>query len=301
MLEFRNISIYRQNRRVLDDFNLKVQDGTILGLLGSDNGARSMILSAASGSQAPDYGQILLDEVSIYGGKNKIYQKVGYMPQEYGFYDTLRVEEYFELFLSLYKVNGRYRQKRMDEVARLFDFESYMTAFIMELPVEILPFLCLAKTVLHDPEWIFLDEPFAGLSSVQRYDMMKILLILQEQGKSMVVNSQFFPENIDFFTHIAIIEDGKVVMKNTTEDIFELALRKNPVRMHVLAGMDEALGVLKDNALVDRVTVDDNDVIFRFNGGEREEAELLTDLVAAGAFIQNYMRDRVNIEETFRR
>ncbi len=69
----------------------------------------------------------------------------------------------------------------------------------------------------------------------------------------------------------------------------------------MLAGIEEALAVLKENALVDRVTVDEQDVIFRFNGGQREEAELLTDLVASGAFIQNYMRDRINIEEVFRR
>lgn len=71
--------------------------------------------------------------------------------------------------------------------------------------------------------------------------------------------------------------------------------------MHVLAGMEEALMVLKQNSLVDRVTVDGMDVIFRFNGEEKAEAELLNDLVLSGALIQNYMRDRVNIEQIFRR
>ena len=211
------------------------------------------------------------------------------------------MDEYFELFLSLYKVNGRYRQKRMEEVAELFGIRQYMSAFIAELPVEMQPFLCLAKTVLHDPKWLLLDEPFEGLNSASRNSMIQILLILQEQGKSMVVNSQMFPETRDFFTDVALVEDGRVVVEGETEEIFETALKKSPVRMHVLAGIEEALAVLKENALVDRVTVDEQDVIFRFNGGQREEAELLTDLVASGAFIQNYMRDRINIEEVFRR
>ena len=301
MLEFQNISIYRREKRILDDFNLKIPDGAIMGLLGSDSKAKSMILAAASGSQAPDYGQILLNGVSIYQGRSRSYQNFGYMPREYGFYDLLRVGEYFELFLSLYKVNGRYRQKRMEEVAELFGIRQYMSAFIMELPAEMLPFLCLAKTVLHDPEWLLLDEPFANLNSSSRNSMIKILLMLQEEGKSIVVNSQMFPETRDFFTDVALVEDGRVVVEGETEDIFETALKKSPVRMHVLAGLDEALEVLKMNTLVDRVTVDEKEVIFRFNGGEREEAELLTDLVASGAFIQKFMRDRVNIEEVFRR
>lgn len=301
MLEFQNISIYRREKRILDDFNLKIPDGAIMGLLGSDSKAKSMILAAASGSQAPDYGQILLNGVSIYQGRSRSYQNFGYMPREYGFYDLLRVDEYFELFLSLYKVNGRYRQKRMEEVAELFGIRQYMSAFIMELPAEMLPFLCLAKTVLHDPEWLLLDEPFANLNSSSRNSMIKILLMLQEEGKSIVVNSQMFPETRDFFTDVALVEDGRVVVEGETEDIFETALKKSPVRMHVLAGLDEALEVLKMNTLVDRVTVDEKEVIFHFNGGEREEAELLTDLVASGAFIQKFMRDRVNIEEVFRR
>lgn len=301
MLEFQNISIYRREKRILDDFNLKIPDGAIMGLLGSDSKAKSMILAAASGSQVPDYGQILLNGVSIYQGRSRSYQNFGYMPREYGFYDLLRVDEYFELFLSLYKVNGRYRQKRMEEVAELFGIRQYMSAFIMELPAEMLPFLCLAKTVLHDPEWLLLDEPFANLNSSSRNSMIKILLMLQEEGKSIVVNSQMFPETRDFFTDVALVEDGRVVVEGETEDIFETALKKSPVRMHVLAGLDEALEVLKMNTLVDRVTVDEKEVIFRFNGGEREEAELLTDLVASGAFIQKFMRDRVNIEEVFRR
>lgn len=292
MLEFQNISIYRREKRILDDFNLKIPDGAIMGLLGSDSKAKSMILAAASGSQAPDYGQILLNGVSIYQGRSRSYQNFGYMPREYGFYDLLRVDEYFELFLSLYKVNGRYRQKRMEEVAELFGIRQYMSAFIMELPAEMLPFLCLAKTVLHDPEWLLLDEPFANLNSSSRNSMIKILLMLQEEGKSIVVNSQMFPETRDFFTDVALVEDGRVVVEGETEDIFETALKKSPVRMHVLAGLDEALEVLKMNTLVDRVTVDEKEVIFRFNGGEREEAELLTDLVASGAFIQKFMRDR---------
>ncbi len=301
MLEFQSISIYRREKRILDDFNLKIPDGAIMGLLGSDSKAKSMILAAASGSQAPDYGQILLNGVSIYQGRSRSYQNFGYMPREYGFYDLLRVDEYFELFLSLYKVNGRYRQKRMEEVAELFGIRQYMSAFIMESAAEMLPFLCLAKTVLHDPEWLLLDEPFANLNSSSRNSMIKILLMLQEEGKSIVVNSQMFPETRDFFTDVALVEDGRVVVEGETEDIFETALKKSPVRMHVLAGLDEALEVLKMNTLVDRVTVDEKEVIFRFNGGEREEAELLTDLVASGAFIQKFMRDRVNIEEVFRR
>ena len=301
MLEFQNVSIYRENKKVLDNLNMQVEEGVILGLLGADNMAKTMLLEAASGGQQPDSGRILLENESIYQEKTEAYLCFGYMPKQYGFYDLLRVEEYFELFLSLYKINGRYRQKRMEEILELFHMEEYRNSFISEVPVEILPFLCLAKTILHDPKWLLLDEPFADLNVAYRSEMIRILLILQEQGKSIILNSQMFPELIDFITNVAILEEGKVVTEGKTDAIYVNALKKSPVRMHVLAGMEEALMVLKQNSLVDRVTVDGMDVIFRFNGEEKAEAELLNDLVLSGALIQNYMRDRVNIEQIFRR
>ena len=301
MLEFQNVSIYRENKKVLDNLNMQVEEGVILGLLGADNMAKTMLLEAASGGQQPDSGRILLENESIYQEKTEAYLCFGYMPKQYGFYDLLRVEEYFELFLSLYKINGRYRQKRMEEILELFHMEEYRNSFISEVPAEILPFLCLAKTILHDPKWLLLDEPFADLNVAYRSEMIRILLILQEQGKSIILNSQMFPELIDFITNVAILEEGKVVTEGKTDAIYVNALKKSPVRMHVLAGMEEALMVLKQNSRVDRVTVDGMDVIFRFNGEEKAEAELLNDLVLSGALIQNYMRDRVNIEQIFRR
>ena len=240
-----------------------------------------MILAAASGSQAPDYGQILLDGVSIYQERSRAYRRFGYMPRDYGFYDLLRVDEYFELFLSLYKVNGRYRQKRMEEVAELFGIRQYMSAFIAELPTR-------------DPALPLSGKDRAarsGLAAVRRTvrgsEFCQPQLYDQDAshaaGAGQIDRGEFTDVSGDpgpFLRTSPLVEDGRVVVEGETDDIFETALKKSPVRMHILAGMEEALAVLKENSLVDRVTVDEQDVIFRFNGGQQEEAELLTDLVA---------------------
>ena len=185
------------------------------------------------------------------------------------------------------------------EILELLSLEEYSGVCIRDIPPEKYPFLCLGKTILHDPRWLFLDDPFLGLNVSGRDQMLQILLQLHEQGRSIVIQSQMFPELLDFYTDIAVIEGGRVVSSGMIQDVYEIALRQSPVRMHVIAGMDEALAVLKNNSLVERVTVSDMDVIFRFNGGAKEEAELLSDLVAGGTLIQNYMRNRVNIEQIF--
>lgn len=301
MLDFQNISIYRKGKKVLDEFSLQAPDGVILALLGEDKEGKSMLLKAASGGEKPEEGQIFMDGISIYEEGRNAYCNFGYMSKEYGFYNLLKVEEYYDLFLSLYKVGGRYRSKRIEEVLTLLDMTEYEQTFIGELPVEKFPFLYLGKAILQEPEWLLMDEPFDNMSITSRRKMIGILLNLHEKGISMMINTPLYPELMGVITDIVVIEDGKNMTFGPVEEVYAEALCKSPVRMHVLAQMERALEVLKENYLVDRVTVDGDDVIFRFNGGEKEEAELLTDLVASGALIQNYMRDQADIEEIFRR
>ena len=109
-----------------------------------------------------------------------------------------------------------------------------------------------------------------------------------------------YPDLLGFITDIAVIEEGRTGMCGQIEEVYENLLKRSPVTMRVLSGMEEALAVLKKDKLVDRVTVKDHDVIFRFRGEEKEEADLLADLVGAGALIQSYTRDRIGINEMFR-
>ena len=150
-------------------------------------------------------------------------------------------------------------------------------------------------------EWLLMDEPFDNMSVTARRKMIGILLTLHEKGTSIILNTPMYPEMMGFITDVLVMESGKNLTFGPVEEVYAEALCKSPVRMHILAQMEKALEVLKENPLVDRVTVDGDDVIFRFNGGEKEEAELLTDLVASGALIHNYMRDQADIEEIFRR
>ncbi len=296
MLEFRNISLYKKKKKIVDNLNLPLSDGVIFGLLGSDQAAKTMILQTAVGSIKPGYGEVLLDGESVHSSQT-LYLKTGYMPKEYGFFEQLTVEEYFEVFLALYKVNGRYRGRRVDEVLNFLEMEEYRNSFIREIPGELKPFLCLGKTVLHEPSWLFLDDPFCDMAPAYRKRMLDYLWMLWEQGKSLVISTQMYPEIPSFLTDIAVIEGGQVVASGTVESCYEKALRESPIRMKILEGMDEAVRVLREDELVERVTVNGEDVILLFSGGDNEEARLLSRLVEAGVSVCRYMRDPIDLDQ----
>ncbi|MCI6859168.1 MAG: ABC transporter ATP-binding protein [Eubacterium sp.] len=301
MLEFQNISIYKKKNTIVDNLTLSVPDGAVLGLLGEDRKGKSAILEAAAGCRMVNKGQILLDGTPVFARETQSCRKIGYMPGAYGFYQLLKVEEYYELILSLYKIRGRDQRKRLDEVLAFVELEKYRDTFIGEMPAECYPFLYLGQVILPEPEWLLLDEPFGTMDSAARRDMARMLQLLFEGGTSIIINAPMYQEIMDFVTDIAVMEEGKLMVYGPVEEVYAKALLEAPVRMQVLSRMETALEVLKQNHLVDRVTVDGDEVIFRFNGGEREEARLLSELVTSGVLIRNYMRDQADMESMFRR
>ncbi|MDO4975895.1 MAG: ATP-binding cassette domain-containing protein [Eubacteriales bacterium] len=296
MLKFQNVSIYQKKRKIVDNLNLELSDGVIFGLVGSDEIAKTAILRAAAGCQAPEKGRIFLGEQSVYPVKDT-FLHTGYMTKNHVFYDQLSVEEYYELFLALYKVNGRYRKRRVKEVLNLLEMEQFSDTLLGEIPEEYKPFLALGKTILHEPSWLLLDHPFQELNMSLRKRMLDVLDMLWEQGISLVLSTEIFPEITPIMENIAVIENGQIVSSGTIESVYEKALRENPIRMRILDGMEAALQVFRQNDLVYRVTVDHERVMILFSGGDKEEAELLSDLIKAGTLIQNFQRETMNLDQ----
>lgn len=299
MLKFQNVTINDQNtikRKLIDHVSVSIEDGSIVGLVGNDTIAKSAFLYAASGSKAPDRGQIYLGDRSLYPNNDQ-YMDIGYLPANGQFYEQITVEEYYELFLALYKVNGRYRHRRIEEVLEILEVQEYRNRFLSEIPAEIKPFISLGKTVLHEPKWLLLDDPFENLPITQRKRMLDYLAFFWEQGMSLVISTEIFPEIIPFFTDILVFDGGQLVSKGTVEDVYAQSLRESQIHIRILSGMEEALRVLRENDLVERVTVDKNDVSILFSGADDDEAKLLTQLVKAGALVHSFVRDPMDFEQ----
>ncbi len=303
MLEYRNVTVETRKGKILNDVSLTLEDGTILGLFGMDERAKSALLQVTAGSAANHRGDIMLDgEILGMGyGYKKAADVIGYMPVSYGFQSFLTVEENFELTLGLHGVNGRYRGRRIDEVLSLMQVDEYKTVFIEDLPSEIYPFVYLGQIILTGPQWLMLDEPFGNLNIAGRNQMANILLKLHEMGMSMIINTQNSIDMTMLFTDVAILENAKLVMSGPIDEVLERATMESTIRMHVLDGLEQALAVLKENDLVERVIVDKDYVAFRFFGQEQDEARLLTTLIQSGVMLQNYTRDPIDLEWYFRR
>lgn len=300
MLEYRNVTIRNRKKVLLKKISLKLEDGTILGVFGMDDLSRSLFLQAAAGALKGFSGQILLDGELLEAGDEEMAFAMAYMPRKYGFHENLTIRETYEMILSLYRANGRYRVRRIEEVMELLGIDEYSDTFISEVPTELYPFIYLGKAILVEPKWLMLDEPFNNMSNSTRSRMIEMILKLQEQGISIIINTTMFTDLTLLFTDLLIFDNGRIMVSGKTEEVMEKAMFDNTIRMRVLRGMEDAIRTLKNNNLVERIIIDGEQVVFRFFGEEKDEANLLSDLIRDGALIQNYTRDPVDLAWFFR-
>ena len=297
MLEFQNLTIRRDNRTILSQLHMEVSPGTVLGLVGPDEDAKMTILRAAAGIAFPSEGDVLLDGDSVFDKKAGAWMRYGYLSRDHVLFHQLKLFEYYEMYLSLYKIRGRIARIRIEDLIEELDLEKYTDLYLEELPMERKSFVSLGQAILHEPQWLFLDQPFDGLDGAGREKMRSLLSRLHEEGVSIILNCSMLPEVAGMLTDVLVLEEGKVVISGPIEEVVERGMHERPVRMHVLSNMDGALDVLKTNDLVERVIVDGSHVLFRFSGDEVEEARLLSSIVKNGVLLQNYTRDRVNLDD----
>ena len=159
--------------------------------------------------------------------------------------------------------------------------------------------LCLARSLVHNPELLILDEPASGLDPRARFEMKGILKNLHDMGKTIIISSHILSELAEMCTTIGIIDKGSMVSKGTVEEIMQKLSTSNPLKIHVVNNIETAVRIIKENPQVANLSIDGQDITISFDGGEEEEAELLKMLVNNDVQVSSYMRQTGNLEEVF--
>jgi ABC-2 type transport system ATP-binding protein len=159
--------------------------------------------------------------------------------------------------------------------------------------------LCLARSLVHNPELLLLDEPASGLDPRARFEMKEILKNLRNSGKTIIISSHILPELAEMCTSIGIMEHGKMVIKGTVEEIMSHLNSTNPLIIRFTSKREEGISVLKENPRVKNIMTRGDEVIAGFEGEAAEEALLLGELVSKGVGICHFAREAGNLETLF--
>lgn len=285
--------------KALDNLNLEIRQGELFGFVGPNGAGKTTTMRIISGLLKADSGTVMVAGVDARKDIGRLKEKIGYMPDFFGVYDNLKALEYMEFFASIYGIEGRDARRLCLELMELVNLSDKADAYVDGLSRGMKQRLCLARSLVHNPELLILDEPASGLDPRARFEMKGILKNLSDMGKTIIVSSHILPELAEMCTNIGIIEHGKMVVTGSMESIMAGMNRTNPLVIRVVGERDLAVRLLKENPLVQNLSLTDQELYVSFQGAEEEEAALLTSLITGGVRISSYMREKSNLESVF--
>ncbi len=299
MLEIKNLTKKYGKSIALDHLNLEIKREEIFGFVGPNGAGKTTTMRIVSGLLKADSGEVHVDGVDAGTNNKGLKSKIGYMPDFFGVYDNLKAMEYMEFYASIYGIVGNKAKKLCLELMDLVRLSDRADSYVDEMSRGMKQRLCLARSLVHNPELLILDEPASGLDPRARVEMKEILKELHNRGKTILISSHILPELSQMCSHIGIIEKGKMVVTGTVEDILSARGAASPIVMRFTANQDKAVEVLKQDSLVQNITICDNSISILFKGNETEEADILAAMIQNGAMLSSFAREESNLESLF--
>lgn len=283
----------------LDGLNMTISDSALYGFVGPNGAGKTTTMKIITGLLLPDGGSVDLDDVDAVKAPRKLKEKIGYVPDFFGVYDNLKVSEYMEFFASCYGLYGLKARKRCVGLLGQVGLDEKMDFYVDGLSRGMKQKLCLARALIHEPSLLVMDEPTSGLDPRTRYEFKEILKELREQGKTVLISSHILAELSEICTDIGIIEQGKIVLEGSMDDILSRINTNNPLIISVFSNKEAAMMILKSHPYVETITIREEDIVVGFSGDKQDESHLLQQLVDADVLIYSFVRERGSLESIF--
>jgi ABC-2 type transport system ATP-binding protein len=290
MLQLIDIEKKFVDKTALKDIHLHIGKGEIFGLIGQEGAGKTSLFKIAAGLIRPDKGQVLLGGESIFNRPRRAKMEVGYVPSSFRLYDKLTVREYMEFYAGFYPLEGLKKDRWISEILDQMQLLKMEHTFVEKLSHGMSRRLCVAQALLSDPQVLILDETGNGLDAKARMEFRKILKHLSETNRTILISSHMISDLPDYCTSVGILEEGRMLMQGSMEEILFQIKKSQPLYLQIAEGHQQALAVLKADDRVKRITVMENGFLVGFEGSEKEEAQLLSDLVTSGAAVCGFSR-----------
>src|SRR5215212_8634273 len=245
LVDIRNLTKQYGKFTALQDLSLTIERGSIYGFIGPNGAGKTTTMRILATLLEPTGGDAWVAGHPISGDPRPVRASIGYMPDFFGVYDNMKVWEYLDFFGASYQVPAARRPAMITDLLTLVDLTSKRDNFVEELSRGMKQRLALARTLVHDPALLILDEPASGLDPRARIELRELLKELRLLGKTILISSHILTELAEVCTEIGIIERGRLLISGDVGQILQRMQPARTVRVQVLGRGARAVEVLR--------------------------------------------------------
>jgi ABC-2 type transport system ATP-binding protein len=286
----------------VNDVDLQIQAGEVYGLIGPNGAGKTTLIRMLAAAEEPTTGEIYLngDRLVRDQSNSLLKQRLGYLPDDFPLYDDLTVWDYLDYFARLYKLREPRRSQRLLEVLELVQLTQKRHSPIATLSRGMKQRLSLARTIVHEPIVLLLDEPVSGLDPIARMQFREIIKVLQEAGMTILISSHVLSDLAELCTSVGIMELGYLVESATLSELYQ-RLSRQQIFLSTLADIETLTAQLNNYPLVEawEVLPGQKRVRVNFTGNWEDCAVLLRSLIAAGIPLTEFHCTQEDLETIF--
>ena len=308
MIETRDLHKSFGAFHALRGISLEVPAGSIYGFVGPNGAGKTTTMRILTTLTRPTQGQAWVAGHSALADRRAVRRSIGYMPDEFGVYEDLRVWEYLDFFAACYDIPENERKRLVGDLLELVDLSHRREDMVDKLSKGMKQRLSLARTLAHDPQVLILDEPASGLDPRARVEIRELLGELANMGKTIFFSSHILADVEDICSHIGIVEAGELIMQGSMDDLKSQLMAHREIIVTVMDGQsaEKALTVAKrlsQVAAAEVIAPKNGRARIRVDlaGNDGDLAALSQELFTGGIMILGFHEEEKDLEHMFMR
>jgi len=202
----------------IQNLNLQIPKGTIFGFLGPNGSGKSTTVKVLTGLLRPTAGEAFIGGASILSSSVEVKKKIGVLPEDLALFDSLTIWEHLLMTGPVYGLTGRETKQRGEQLLKYLDLWSSRTTYADEASTGMRKKCSLAMALLHNPQVLFLDEPFEGIDPIASQNIKDLLLLMAGRGVTVFLTSHILEVVERLVESFAIIVAGEIVCTQTMKD-----------------------------------------------------------------------------------
>ncbi|MFJ7184883.1 ABC transporter ATP-binding protein [Lysinibacillus xylanilyticus] len=301
MIEIRDLTKRYGSFTALDHLNLSLEEGVVFGFVGANGAGKSTTFSILATLLSPTSGDAIINGKSVIKEPKEVRKQIGYMPDFFGVYDQLKVDEYLDFYGASYGIGAAERKVLIPQLLELVNLTNKRNEYVDLLSRGMKQRLCLARALIHDPKVLILDEPASGLDPRARVEMRDILRNLKSMGKTILISSHILPELAEMCDEIGVIDNGKLIAHGNVASIQAQLQGEKRIVVKATDRLKEVREFLEEDPLISSIDVMDNrlEIAFNYRGTDDDQVALLKKAILANLPIYALSEEEKDLEDVF--